>query len=37
MFNIFKNNREKTKDPVCGMSVNRNKTQFSYVNKGEAF
>lgn len=28
MFNLFKG-KEKTKDPVCGMSVDKNKTQFS--------
>lgn len=28
MFNIFKR-EEKTKDPVCGMEIDKNKTQFS--------
>ena len=28
MFNLFKT-QEKTKDPVCGMSLDKNKTQFS--------
>lgn len=28
MLNIFKT-QEKTKDPVCGMSVDKEKTQFS--------
>ncbi|OGH15141.1 MAG: hypothetical protein A2860_00095 [Candidatus Levybacteria bacterium RIFCSPHIGHO2_01_FULL_37_33] len=37
MFSIFKNNGEKTKDPICGMSVDKNKTQFSYTDKGETF
>ncbi|OGH23886.1 MAG: hypothetical protein A3J69_01070 [Candidatus Levybacteria bacterium RIFCSPHIGHO2_02_FULL_42_12] len=36
MLNIFKN-EGKVKDPVCGMSVDKNKTQFSYINKGKTF
>ena len=28
MFNLFKG-KEKTKDPVCGMDIDKNKTQFS--------
>jgi len=28
MFNLFKG-KEKTKDPVCGMEIDKNKTQFS--------
>ncbi|MCL6096605.1 MAG: YHS domain-containing protein [Patescibacteria group bacterium] len=36
MFNIFKND-DKARDPVCGMSVDKGKTQFSYINKEETF
>lgn len=36
MFNLFKN-EGKVKDPVCGMSIDKNKTQFSSVDKGETF
>ena len=36
MFNIFKN-EGKVKDPICGMSVNKNKAQFSHANKGTTF
>ncbi len=28
MFNLFKG-KEKTKDPVCGMEIDKGKTQFS--------
>lgn len=36
MFNIFKND-DKARDPVCGMSVDKNKTQFSSKMNEEAY
>lgn len=36
MFNIFKD-KEKATDPICGMGVDKNKAQFSYIHKGETF
>lgn len=36
MFNIFEND-DKSKDPVCGMSVGKNKTQFSAKINEEAY
>ncbi len=36
MFNFFKN-EEKTKDPVCGMSVDKKKTEFSTEYSGKAY
>ncbi len=36
MFNIFKT-QEKTKDPVCGMSVNKEKTSFLREYNGKKY
>ncbi len=36
MFNLFKN-EGKVKDPVCGMSVNKEKAQFSSKMDGEIY
>jgi YHS domain-containing protein len=33
MFGIGRD--DKVRDPVCGMNVDKNKTQFSYEEKGE--
>lgn len=36
MFGFGKND-DRVRDPVCGMKVDKNKTQFSFVDKGETF